>query len=170
MNISVCPIKRSYLMEQEQCQNNVAAILCSSYPIDEKKVSRISQKLILSFNDTINMRDPRVYRLELAEQVLAFVAALDRQTELYICCDSGESRSAAIAAAVHRYTRQDEMMIWKDPHYCPNPLVYSDTVPGVRGAGFTILCEISHMAEPQSIFKSDKGSTQRIGTIRFGVQ
>ena len=41
-----------------------------------------------------------------------------------MCCDSGESRSTAMAAAIARYNNSDEMKIWLNPHYHPNPLVY----------------------------------------------
>ena len=41
-----------------------------------------------------------------------------------LCCDSGESRSAAVAAAILRYWGDDEMTIWRNVHYHPNRLVY----------------------------------------------
>ena len=161
MNITICPIKQLYLLEQPQGQGGVAAILCSSYPIHEKKVSWVSQKLILNFYDTINIHDPQAFCPELAEQIRAFVASLDRQTELYVCCDSGESRSTAIAAAIYRYMRQDEMMIWKNPHYHPNPLVYQLQCQafGVPVSRFCVRYRtwLNHRARSNAIKRSRKG-------------
>ena len=43
---------------------------------------------------------------------------------LYCCCDAGESRSPAVAAAVMRYFGLDDLQIWRNPHYHPNLLVF----------------------------------------------
>lgn len=47
-----------------------------------------------------------------------------RTGRIYFCCDSGESRSTALAAAWMHYSEQDEMRIWKNIKYHPNELVY----------------------------------------------
>ncbi len=63
--------------------------------------------------------------MELAEKVKEFVENLDDNiTDLLFCCNSGEYRSAALAAAYMRYFGMDEMSVWKNPHYHPNSLVY----------------------------------------------
>ena len=43
---------------------------------------------------------------------------------LYVCCDSGESRSTAMAAAILKYYGKSDKEIWTNPHYHPNLLVY----------------------------------------------
>ena len=46
------------------------------------------------------------------------------KADIYICCDSGESRSTAIAAALMRLYNQSDKIIWNNPHFHPNLLVY----------------------------------------------
>lgn len=54
-----------------------------------------------------------------------FVDKLDDNiADLFFCCDSGESRSPALATAYMRYFGMDEMSIWRNPRYHPNSLVY----------------------------------------------
>lgn len=47
-----------------------------------------------------------------------------KRRKLYICCDSGVSRSSAIAAAILRKFKENENLIWKNYNYQPNILVY----------------------------------------------
>ena len=52
---------------------------------------------------------------------------------LYCCCDAGESRSPAVAAAVMRFLGLDDMQVWENPHYHPNMLVF-ETLANALGA------------------------------------
>ena len=48
--------------------------------------------------------------------------------KLYVLCDAGQSRSTAIAAAINlRYNLTDNM-IWDNPKYSPNKLVYTKMI------------------------------------------
>lgn len=127
MRIQIYPIKRLYLeLEKAADTSGAAAILCSSYSVSTEKVQKLKKVLVLCFDDTPDANRPRAFSNEGAERVADFVEALDEKTRmLYICCDSGESRSSAIACAVARHLGKDEMMFWRDPHYHPNPLVYT---------------------------------------------
>lgn len=54
---------------------------------------------------------------------------LEKQNDfgrIYVCCDSGESRSTAMAAAIMRYYGKSDKEIWTNPHYHPNLLVYKE--------------------------------------------
>ena len=80
----------------------------------------------MNFDDTPDANSARAFSNSDATRIVDFVTGLDANAKiLYICCDSGESRSSAIACAVARYLGKDEMMFWRDPHYHPNPLVYT---------------------------------------------
>lgn len=82
--------------------------------------------LCLSFADVINVADNSAFSKDIAEQIAKLIAELPKQIDtLFVCCDSGESRSTAMAAAIMRYNGLDEIKIWKNPHYHPNSLVYS---------------------------------------------
>lgn len=61
----------------------------------------------------------------LAKKIHDFINTIDfNKYKLYICCDSGESRSATVACAILRKYKENENMIWKDYNYHPNILVY----------------------------------------------
>ena len=63
---------------------------------------------------------------EQAEAICAFVLRCRDEIDLLIVhCTQGASRSAAVAAAVLRGLGEDDRLIWDDPRYCPNRLVYS---------------------------------------------
>ena len=126
MKIMVCPTKE-LLMSREMLNGRPgknAAIICSSYLIDELQFIWLDRKLILSFDDSVNEFSAACFSEAQAASAADFARALDEDTTLYVCCDSGESRSAAIAAALRRRLGLDEMQIWQNPHYHPNTLVY----------------------------------------------
>jgi predicted protein tyrosine phosphatase len=63
---------------------------------------------------------------EQAEAICAFVLRCRNEIDLLIVhCTQGASRSAAVAAAVLHGLGEDDRLIWDDPRYCPNRLVYS---------------------------------------------
>lgn len=126
MLIHICPIK-ALIGKQDSLQGRfrpAAAVLCSSFPFDEEKLGFLPQKLLLRFHDRSDPRASDIFTPTLAAAVRDFVDSLPPSSDLFICCDSGQSRSSAIAAATYRYLNKDEMIVWKDPRYHPNPLVY----------------------------------------------
>ena len=52
--------------------------------------------------------------------------------DLFVTCEAGESRSAAIAAAIISCTGSDEY-IWNSPDYSPNKLVYTTMQKCIAG-------------------------------------
>ena len=122
--INILSVKALYLFPIEQAER-AAVIVCSSYRIKEEKLSYLPNLLTMNFDDTINADNPRAFSPAHAKQVRLFIDGLDSDiTDLYICCDRGESRSTALAAAIMRYYRMDETPMWTNPHYHPNALVY----------------------------------------------
>lgn len=105
-------------------KETTAVILCSSYEIDVKKLEKFPNKLVLYFDDVCEVRS-NAFNKEIATKIKLFVSSiLNEITDMYICCDGGESRSSAICAALMKFQKQDEMTIWKNPYYHPNVLVY----------------------------------------------
>ena len=109
-------------MKNGGAESTSIAVCCSSYPIDRDRLPNIPL-LCLQFDDIQSEHSNRAFTVQMAKEIGAFVAR-HRDCDLYFCCDSGESRSAALATAFARFYRLDEMTIWKNPHYHPNPLVY----------------------------------------------
>lgn len=68
----------------------------------------------------------RLFSIDQARQIAAFVARHWDETELLICqCLGGVSRSAAVAAAIRQYYFGDGMGYFADSRYRPNPNVFS---------------------------------------------
>ena len=74
--------------------------------------------LLLRFMDVTDPAHPLAFRAEQAAKVAVFLRRPDARPEVFVCCDSGESRSAAIAAAILI------SQIWDSAEYHPNPLVF----------------------------------------------
>lgn len=123
--IVICPIKKLYLYATDGDMSNVSVLAVSSYDIDEEKLVAFRSKLLLNFADVTSSTDFSAFTKTTAESIAEYIKELPGNLDtLFICCDSGESRSTAMAASISRYNGSDEMKIWRNPHYHPNPLVY----------------------------------------------
>jgi predicted protein tyrosine phosphatase len=134
VQILVLPI-RVFLrkLEEGSIRRSFAAILCSSAPFDEAALHSVGRRLTLEFDDVTSASAGRAFDTEKAFRIRSFFDSLGKDVDvLYVCCDYGESRSAAIAAVLRRYTNTDEMRIWRDPTYHPNLLIYK-TLCGAFG-------------------------------------
>lgn len=124
MKIRIYPIKRFYsILETFEGKDDVAAIICTTDPVSKAKLSGI-RYIHVSFADVTASKRFDAFRPEKAQRIKRFVKNIKDTKVLYVCCDSGESRSAAVAAAILRYWGKDEMAIWKNVRFHPNPLVY----------------------------------------------
>ena len=124
--IMICPIKQLYVLAEDGDMKDVALLAVSSYDINCEKLSAFKYKLCLNFNDVTNSSDHNAFTKDTAVQIAEFIKKLPNNLDtLFVCCDSGESRSTAMAAAITRFHQEDEMKIWRNPHYHPNALVYS---------------------------------------------
>ncbi len=122
MELRVSSIKNAEY-DLQKTNNNVKVIIISSYDKDIKFILP-ENKLILNFEDT-EIPSQNAFNLMLAKKIHDFINTIDfNKYKLYICCDSGESRSAAVACAILRKYKENENMIWKDYNYHPNILVY----------------------------------------------
>ena len=70
----------------------------------------------------LDVEDPRVsgaFQYIHAEAIIRYINRLpDEVTDLYVCCSKGQSRSAAVAAALLRMSGRSDDPVW------PNALVY----------------------------------------------
>ena len=123
--IIICPVKMLYRYAMEGEMSDVCAIVTSSFDIDTKKLSGFHSTLCLSFHDVVDNNDYRAFNSETAKKIVDYVRNLPKNLDtLFVCCDAGQSRSAAMAAAIMRANGGDDMCIWNSPKYCPNSLVY----------------------------------------------
>ncbi len=123
-DIEIHPLKWLYYNLPEE-NRNACSIIVSSYDVRLNKLDKLNSKIIFTFADITECDNPLSFGAENAKQIHRYVDDLSTDTDvLFVCCDSGESRSSAIAAAIMKYLGKDEMEIWRDPRYHPNPLVY----------------------------------------------
>lgn len=118
----VHPIKRLYAVLAEQPEY-AAAIVSSAYEVDEDKltVSHITE----IYEDLDREVPGRCLSDAAAQRIAAFIRSLDPCTKVLFCaCNMGQRRSTAIAAAAHLYFGMDDMPIWENTAYQPNPLVF----------------------------------------------
>lgn len=121
----ICPIKKLYMCAEDGDMSDVAVLAVSSYDINQERLKVFDKKLCLRFDDVTDTKDISAFSKNESEQIVHFIKELPKNLDtLFVCCDSGESRSTAMAAAIARYNNSDEMEIWLNPHYHPNPLVY----------------------------------------------
>ncbi len=121
-SITVMPVKKLYEIALEADLSNAAALAVSSYGVDEDALSGMCAAMCLDFADTTGSDglDGKT-AAAMAEYIITLPEDLDT---LFVCCDMGQSRSPAMAAAIMRYHGLDEDVIWKNPRYEPNLRVY----------------------------------------------
>ncbi len=116
-NILVSPIRA---VINEIPSSTAFYVLCSSYAWDNKAPNAIE----LHFLDTIERTNRFAFTADHASIILEFFLSIPEDADVFICCDSGESRSAAIAAALRKYQGESDNEMWNGEEYHPNTLVY----------------------------------------------
>ena len=132
MTIQICPIKRLYQILTEGDIGKCGAIISSASKIDTAKLYGFSY-VFRQYEDLDYECPGRSFSLEDAKAFADYAKELADVDTLYCCCDAGQSRSPAVAAAVMRYFGLDDMQIWENPHYHPNMLVF-EMLAGALGA------------------------------------
>ena len=160
MEVKICPIKGLYYLLQEKKQNNCAAVISSSSEVEAERLTGIPY-IVRQYEDIDTEIPGRSFSEEDAMCVLAFLQTLDPKTgTVYCCCDAGQSRSPAVAAAICRYYGLEDLYIWQEPRYHPNMLVF-DVLTRVFGRPVSDeekdrLLYINHRAFRKAICKTDK--------------
>lgn len=124
MDIKICSIKRlKYILIEIDCKST-GAILCSSYPIQTEWFKELHSFISFEFDDVLKSGGSS-FNGNIANDIKNYIKSVSGKVKtLYVCCDSGESRSSALAAAIMRYKGLNDITVWADWHYHPNTLVY----------------------------------------------
>ena len=124
MTIQICPIKRLYQILADGNTETCGAIISSASQINAAKLRGIPY-VFRQYEDLDYECPGRSFSQTDAAAFAEFLRRMANDVDtLYCCCDAGESRSPAVAAAVMRYLGMDDISIWKNPHYHPNMLVF----------------------------------------------
>lgn len=68
-----------------------------------------------------------------AEEIAVFAQKAYNSADLLICqCEFGQSRSAAVAAAIVEYYYRNGIDVFSDFRYCPNKYVYNKVITMLR--------------------------------------
>lgn len=124
--IMICPIKKLYELALEGDMSEVAVLAVSSYDINKDKLEPFCKTMCLNFDDITDTNAGSSFTYDIANEIADYIRSLPHNLNtLFICCDGGQSRSSAMGAAISRFNGLDEMKIWRNPQYQPNPLVYN---------------------------------------------
>lgn len=120
----ICPVKRLYAELNENLPDGkTVAILLTTEEINHPSLNLLDAYLRICVMDTESEEKEFSFSHNDGIRVKEFLEK-DDSKRIYICCDSGESRSTAMTAAIMRYYGLSDKTIWKNPHYHPNLLVY----------------------------------------------
>lgn len=122
LEVKIYPIRALYEAVKSAPVSG-AAVISTSFSVREE---RLPLRHITEVYDDLDREVPgRSLSPEAAQRMADFIRSIPPQTRIvYTACDSGMCRSSAVAAAVCRWFGLDEMAIWENPSYSPNPLVY----------------------------------------------
>lgn len=137
MNIKIFSRKQIEKLALLPFPSNTALISISdTYAETTKLKHKPAWLLPLVFDDIssdeindYNGRDYTLFDEDAAQKIADFVTEHKSKAKTIICqCEYGESRSAAIAAAIAEYFYKGGIEIFADDRYCPNKLVFRLTL------------------------------------------
>ena len=123
--IRICPLKQFLTLIKQEGTDQKAAVISTSFD-SPRGLPGEGDCVILQYDDIDREIPGRSLSEGDARKAADFIRSHSRfQGVLYCCCDSGVSRSSAMAAAASRFLGRDDLPIWRDPRFSPNPLVYA---------------------------------------------
>ena len=106
-------------------KDEYAVITLSVYSFKYAELLTSRNWLAVPFIDTTDMKSPQRLTNVRARRIVKYIRNLpDTVTDLYVCCDWGQSRSAAVAASLLLASGRSDDPVWNNPHYRPNRYVF----------------------------------------------
>ena len=126
-DLQICPIKRLYLeLDENLPDRKTIAILLSMEDVWHYNLKLLDAIHKVGVFDTEMKNKAFSFDYREGMEIKKFLEKQNDFGRIYVCCDSGESRSTAMAAAIMRYYGKSDKEIWTNPHYHPNLLVYKE--------------------------------------------
>ena len=126
-DLQICSIKQLFLgLDKNLPDRKTIAILLSMDDVWHPNLKLLDAFHKVSVFDTEMKYKAFSFDYREGMDVKEFLEKESDFGRIYVCCDSGESRSTAMAAAIMRYYGKSDKEIWTDPHYHPNLLVYKE--------------------------------------------
>ncbi|MBQ9922183.1 MAG: hypothetical protein IJO52_08345 [Clostridia bacterium] len=125
--LEICSAKQLYerLANELPDKKTIAIFLTNDVP-KHRMLNLLDDMVYFKVWDALDIRSHFAFNYMHGLHVRGFLQKNDDFEKLYVCCDSGESRSSAMAAAILRYYGGSDRAVWKNPHYHPNTLVYTE--------------------------------------------
>lgn len=121
--LKIMPIKKMVEWVNACGIAGVAVLVASSYELDRGKLP--DNCVVQIFDDIDGVVVGRSFTREKANAYASFVKNLARNVDVIICaCNAGESRSAALCAALCEYYGVSSDWIWDSLNYHPNMYVF----------------------------------------------
>ena len=121
--LKIMPIKKMIERVNTCRKTSVAVLVASSYDADCIKLP--DNCIVQVFDDIDYEVVGRSLSQEQAQTYASCVQSLPANIDVIICaCNAGESRSAALCAALCEYYGVNSDWIWASPHYHPNMYVF----------------------------------------------
>ena len=153
-SLKIMPIKKMIEWVNACGNARVAVLVASSYEVDCAKLP--GNCLVQIFDDIDREVIGRSLTREQAHSYAAYVQSLAANTDVIICaCNAGESRSAALCAALCEYYGVNSGWIWDSPHYHPNMYVF-DLFTQELGV------EVSDIRKEELFFRNSKAFAMAI--------
>lgn len=124
--MKIVSLKQLYRELEDNKEKNADAIILTAKELDEEKLEGLRSFIRIPVADTLNKSMPGAFTLKHGIEIGKYLGKIYDVTLLYVCCDCGESRSTAVAAALLRRFGKSDAEIWKNPMYHPNLLVYKE--------------------------------------------
>ncbi len=123
--MQIMPIKKlCSLFEKKPSCSGAIVIICSRNEFDKSCLKAFDAYLVLEIDDTLMEESRYAFKERDGETVKSFLEENKDFEKLFVCCDSGESRSTALAAAILKHFGKSDREIWENPYFHPNMLVY----------------------------------------------
>ena len=159
--LKIMPIKKMMEWVNTCGKTNVAVLVASSYDVDCAKLP--SNCVIQVFDDIDHEVAGRSLTQEQAHTYASYVQSLAANIDMIICaCNAGESRSAALCAALCEYYGVNSDWIWESPHYHPNMYVF-DLFTKELGV------EVADFRKEELFFRNSKAFSIAIKRAKEGV-
>lgn len=159
--LKIMPIKKMIEWVNTCGKTNVAVLVASSYDVDCAKLP--SNCVVQVFDDIDREVAGRSLTQEQAHTYASYVQSLAANIDMIICaCNAGESRSAALCAALCEYYGVNSDWIWDSPYYHPNMYVF-DLLTKELGV------EVADFQKEELFFRNQKALTIAIKRAKEGT-
>ena len=159
--LKIMPIKKMMEWVNACRKTNVAVLVASSYDVDCAKLP--SNCVVQIFDDVDREVTGRSLTREQAHTYASYIQSLAANTDVIICaCNAGESRSAALCAALCEYYGMSSDWIWDSPYYHPNMYVF-DLFTKELGV------EVADIRKEELFFRNSRAFSTAIRQAKKGI-